>query len=48
MEKKLVIYKRQRIPKGQLKTDKAEKLATYVTQDEEKNKNKTKQKHNTI
>ena len=37
-----VIYKRQRIPKGQSKMDNPEKLATYGTHDEEKqNKNTT-------
>ena len=39
------VYKRQRIPKGQLKMDNPEKPTTQGTQDEDK---QTKQKHNTI
>ena len=39
---KTTINKRQRIPKGQSKMDNPEKLATYGTQDQEKqNKNTT-------
>ena len=42
MGKKLVVCKRQRIPKGKSKMDNPEKLATQGTQDEEKqNKNTT-------
>ena len=33
----MVLYKRQRIPKGQSKMDNSEKLATQGTQYEEKN-----------
>ena len=32
----VIIYKRQRIPKGQYKMNNSKKLATYGTQDEEK------------
>ena len=38
-----VIYKRQRIPKGQSKMDNPEKLATYGTQDEDKQSKNTTQ-----
>ena len=40
----LLKYKRQRIPKGNQKTDNPEKLATQNTQDEEKS---NKPQHNT-
>ena len=39
-----MLTKSQRIPKGQSKMDNPEKLATYGTQDEEKQS----KKHNTI
>ena len=39
----ILFNKRQRIPKGQSKMDNPEKLATQITEDEEK-----QQKHNTI
>ena len=40
---RLIIYKCQRIPKGQTKMDNPEKLATQGTQDKEK---KAKTQHN--
>ena len=41
---KILLIKRQKIPKGQAIMDNPEKLATYGTQDEKKQKTKTQHK----
>ena len=44
--RRLIIYKCQRIPKGQTKMDNPDKLATHGTQDKEKqSKNTTQYEH---